>query len=250
LENLLPDAVGLIPAVLLIVASFFTSALTAAAGVGGGLLMLALMTYLLPVIALIPVHGFVQFGSNFSRSFVQREYIDWPIARQFLYGSLFGAFLGIFVVVQLPEAALKIFLGLFIIAMAWIKFPAIKVVSPKLVIAGGAVTTFISLFAGATGPLVAVFLNSLFDVHRKLVATHGATMTVQHALKLIVFGLAGFAFTEWLPLIAMIILSGFIGTKAGSYLLNKLPEKALKIIFKITLSIVALDLLRRGVLSI
>ena len=43
LANLLPEGIGAGAALLLAVASFFTSALTAAFGVGGGVAMLALM---------------------------------------------------------------------------------------------------------------------------------------------------------------------------------------------------------------
>lgn len=246
MEGFLPDALGPIPASLLIFASFFTSGLTAAAGVGGGLLMLALMTYVIPIAALIPVHGIVQLGSNASRTFIQRQHIDWPIARQFFVGSLVAAIVAVFIVVQVPEAALKIFLGLFVILIVWIKIPALKNAPPSVVALGGALTTFASMFVGATGPLVAVFLNNLFESHRKLVATHGVTMTIQHALKIVVFGIAGFAFLEWLPFIMLMLISGYLGTRVGTYFLNRLPEKLLKSLFKIVLTIAAFDLLRRG----
>ena len=102
------------------------------------------------------------------------------------------------------------------------------------------------MFAGATGPLVAVFLNKLFDGHRRLVATHGATMTVQHGLKILAFGLVGFAFWKWVPLVALMIASGYLGTRAGTFMMNKLPEKTLKLMFKITLTVVAIDLMQKG----
>ena len=246
MESFLPEGLGLLAASILIVASFFTSALTAAAGVGGGLLMLALMTYVIPITALIPVHGLVQLGSNTSRSFVQRANIDWRVTRIFLLGSFFGVVAGVLLVVQLPPAVLQTVLGIFIITLVWIKFPALRSANAAIVAAGGLVTTFASMFAGATGPLVAVFLNNLFDDHRRMVATHGATMTVQHGLKIVAFGVAGFAFWEWLPLVAAMVISGFLGTKAGTALMNRLPDRVLKITFKTVMTMVAIDLLRRG----
>jgi len=244
--NFLPDGFSSFSASILIAASFFTSGLTAAAGVGGGMLMLGLMAYLLPIAALIPVHGVVQLGSNAGRSWVQREHVDWAITRYFLVGSVFGALAGGLLAVQLPKNALEIFLGVFILVLIWIKFPPIRNASKSLVMLGGGVTTFTSMFAGATGPLVAVFLNKLFNEHRQLVATHGTTMTVQHALKILAFGVVGFAFGQWLPLVVAMIVSGYLGTKAGTLLMNKLPEKRLKQLFKITLTMVAIDLIRRG----
>jgi len=244
LLGFLPEGLTLFSATILIFASFFTSALTASIGVGGGLLMLALMTYLVPIAALIPVHGLVQLGSNTGRSYVQRQHIDWNIVWLFLAGSIFGALAGAMLVVQMPEDILKTFLGLFIIVIVWMKLPKIKTAHPILVSAGGLVTTFTTMFAGATGPLVAVFLNSLFTEHRKMVATHGMTMTVQHFLKVLAFGIAGFAFWEWMPIILMIVASGFLGTKAGTLILNRLAENKLKQGFKFVMTLVAFDLLR------
>ena len=244
---MLPDGVSYVSAIILVAASFFTSGLTAAAGVGGGLLMLALMTYLIPISALIPVHGLVQLGSNAGRSWVQRAHIDWGITQYFLIGSVLGALAGAMLVVQIPKNLLEVFLGAFIIVLVWMKLPTLRNVSNPVVTLGGGMTTFVSMFAGATGPLVAVFLNKLFSEHRTLVATHGIAMTAQHAVKIVAFMIFGFAFGEWLLLVGSMVVSGYFGTKAGTRLMNRLPEVRLKQVFKWTLTIVAIDLVRRGV---
>ena len=127
------------------------------------------------------------------------------------------------------------------------KLPTLRNVSNPVVTLGGGMTTFVSMFAGATGPLVAVFLNKLFSEHRTLVATHGIAMTAQHAVKIVAFMIFGFAFGEWLLLVGSMVVSGYFGTKAGTLLMNRLPEVRLKQVFKWTLTIVAIDLVRRGV---
>lgn len=244
----LPEGLTFLSAALLIFASFFTSALTAAVGVGGGLLMLGLMTYIVPIAALIPVHGLVQLGSNTGRSYLQRDHINWPIVRFFLAGSLLGVLLGAMIFIRMPIEILKGVLGLFILVIVWVKLPHLKNANPVVVGLGGAGTTFVSLFVGATGPLVAVFLNKLFDSHKEMVATHGMTMTVQHLLKVIAFGVVGFAFWQWLPLVLLIMISGFAGTKFGTVLLGKISEEKLKLGFKLVITVVALDLLRTAFL--
>ena len=103
------------------------------------------------------------------------------------------------------------------------------------------------MFVGATGPLVAVFLNKLFDEHRQFVATHGMAMTVQHGFKIVAFGLFGVAFWQWVPLVLAMAVSGYLGTLAGTAIMNRLPEVTLKLLFKIILTLVSLDLVRRGV---
>ena len=76
------------------------------------------------------------------------------------------------------------------------------------------------------------------------------SLTTQHLLKIVVFGIAGFAFWEWLPLIAAMILSGFVGTVYGTSLLERMPEKTFRIWFKIGITLLALDLLRRGLMAL
>lgn len=249
MASFLPESLTPSIAFILIIASFFTSGLTAAAGVGGGVLMLGLMTYLIPISALIPVHGVIQLGSNLGRSWVQRHYIDWHITRLFLVGAFFGALAGAILFVELPTWVLQGLLGIFILIMIGIPFPKVNNPGPFLIASGGLITSFFSMFAGATGPLVATFMHNLFSEHRKMVATHGTTMSVQHGLKVFAFILTGFAFWEWLPLIIAVIASGFIGTWAGTFLLNKLPQKILKSGFKLIMVFIALDLINSGFLT-
>jgi uncharacterized protein len=246
--GLLPEGFGPLPAAILIVASFFTSALTAAFGVGGGVAMLALMGLFLPVAALIPVHGAVQLGSNTGRAWHQRAHIRFDIAIPFVLGSLAGAIAGAFFVVQLPDAVLKLVLGLFIIAVTWASIPGFDRLGRAGIAIGSSVTALITMFVGATGPLLASFFSKILPDDRKaLVATHAAGMTVQHLLKIVVFGAAGFAFAAWLPLVAAMIVSGYLGTVHGSRLLEKLPERLFRRWFRIGLTVLALDLLRQGI---
>ncbi|MAS13784.1 MAG: hypothetical protein CMH69_10800 [Nitratireductor sp.] len=249
-ETLLPETLGAIPALLLVIASFFTSALTAAFGVGGGVAMLALLGLFIPVAALIPVHGAVQLGSNTGRAWHQRAHIRFSIATPFIFGSLIGAAVGAYFVVQLPDALLKLVLGVFVIAVTWTKIPGAAQLSHAGLAAGSAVLALATMFVGATGPLLSAFFAQIIPDDRKaLIATHAAGMTVQHALKVITFALAGFAFWRWLPFIALMIASGYLGTIYGTRLLEKLPEKTFRRWFKIGLTLLALDLIRRGVMG-
>lgn len=247
---LLPQDVSPAAAALLVGASAFTSALTAAFGVGGGVAMLALMGLFIPVAALIPVHGAVQLGSNTGRAWHQRDHVRWDVATPFIAGSAIGGVAGVFLVVQLPDALLKIVLGGFILIVTWTKIPGIEKLSRAGLTVASAAVAVLSMLVGATGPLVSVLFAQFFAGDRKaLVATHAAAMTAQHSLKILVFGLAGFAFRDWLPLVAAMIACGYLGTVFGSRLLEKLPEKTFTRWFRIGITLLALDLLRRGLLA-
>jgi uncharacterized membrane protein YfcA len=246
----LPPEISPLAAAILIVASAFTSALTASFGLGGGMAMLALMGLYVPVASLIPLHGVVQLGSNAGRAVRQRENIRMAVAKPFVAGSIVGAIAGAFLVVELPDALLKLVLGAFIIAITWLKFPWIARLSRAGLSVASAVLAITTMFVGATGALVSPVLARFLENDRKgLVATHAAVMVVQHGLKIVVFGLAGFVFRPWLPLLAAMILSGFIGTHYGTKLLERMDERTFQRWFRIAITLLAVDLLRRGLMA-
>ncbi|MBO6717046.1 MAG: sulfite exporter TauE/SafE family protein [Rhizobiaceae bacterium] len=248
---LLPGAVPGWAALLLIAASWFTSAFTAAFGLGGGIAMLALLGTFLPVSALIPVHGAVQLGSNTGRAWHQRAHIRYAIATPFLIGSVAGAAVGALLVVQLPDAFLKLALGIFIIAITWTRIPGMENLRGAGVAAGSGIIALANMFFGATGPLLSAFFAQIIPEDRKaLIATHAAGMTVQHLFKVIAFMIAGFAFAEWLPLIAAMIAAGYLGTLVGSRLLDSMPEERFRFWFRIVVTALALDLMRRGAMAL
>lgn len=240
----------IVPALILIAASFFTSALTAAFGVGGGVAMMALMAMFMPVLALIPVHGAVQLGSNTGRAWHQRLHIDASVVTPFVIGTLIGATAGAIFVVQLPDALLRILLAGFILWVLWAPIPGIARIGHAGIAIGSTITAFLTMFLGATGPLVAALFAQLFpDDRRAFIATNAAGMAFQHFIKIIVFALAGFAFAQWLPLIGLMIATGYLGTIYGSRLLDHLPEKQFRFWFRIAVSVLAADMMRRGILA-
>ena len=76
--------------------------------------------------------------------------------------------------------------------------------------------------------------------------THAVMMVIQHSLKVIAFGFIGVALMPWLPMVAAMIVSGFIGTVMGTRLLEKMPEALFQTFLKVLLTLIALDLLRRA----
>lgn len=245
--NLLPESISLLTALLLCGVSFLTSALTAAIGLGGGLALLSVMASLLPPLAVIPVHGIVQLGSNGGRSIIQRAHINWQIAGVFALGALVGAIVGGQVVFALPPSMLKGVLGIFILYMLWGPKPRFRKAGTMIYTLTGAVSTFLTMFVGATGPFVAAVLSPAKLTRHQMVATIAICMTQQHAFKILIFGLLGFAFSPWLILTAGMIATGFAGTLVGTRLLTQLPEKQFHIAFKTILTALALNLIRLSI---
>ena len=230
----------------LIIASYFTSALTAAFGIGGGIALLAILSLALPVTTLIPVHGMVQLGSNSGRAWHLRKSIEWPFILAFGIGAIIGTGMGSQIVVSLPDAMLKIILACFILALVWGPKPKTLTGGTLIVGLGGCLSSLASMFVGASGPLTAsIILGRNLD-RQGVVSTHAAAMTLQHGLKILAFGFLGFSFKAWIGLIAAMIVSGYLGTVTGAKLLRKLDENLFQTIFKLLLTALALFLLIRA----
>jgi uncharacterized membrane protein YfcA len=247
IDTLLPAGISPALALLLIAVSFLTSAFTAAFGIGGGTVMLGALAGTISPNVIIAVHGLVQVGSNIGRTFIQRAHAVWPLVGRFTLGSIVGVLIGAWFVVALPERVLLGLLGVFILAMSWVPKPSIPGLASSGLVIGGGISTFITMFVGATGPFVQALLLPIGLEKRQLIATHAACATIQHLLKVFAFSALGFAFSGWIPLIAAMIVSGFIGTMAGTKLLENLPERWFLATIKTILTLVGIDLLRRAV---
>lgn len=234
--SLTPEGVSPLIAALVIFASFFTAALTAAFGLGGGLALLAVMSALFPPVAVIPVHGVAQLGANFSRFALQRRDVVWPILLWFSLGGVIGAGVGGRLFVALPEAALRAAVGAFILVTVWGPKPKAFAPGAKTFFLTGAVGAFLTMFFGATGPIVATMLSVTKLDRLKIVATHAACMVAQHGMKTIAFGVIGFAFGEWALLIVAILAAGFFGSWAGVRLLRAMPEERFRTGFRLVLT--------------
>ncbi len=216
--------------------------MTAAFGIGGGVALITVLLLILPPAIVLPVHGVVQAGSNVSRTWLMRESVRWPIAGWFAIGSLAGVLVASSIVVALPQRLLQGVLAAFILWSIWSPGFKKRAISDRGFVAVGAAATFLTMFLGATGPLVAAFWRVEALGRQGVVATHGAVMSVQHSLKVIAFGWLGFAFQEWLPVIAAMVVAGYLGTIAGKHILARLPEALFARLFKWTLTLLALRL--------
>ncbi|WP_235263408.1 sulfite exporter TauE/SafE family protein [Nitrincola sp. A-D6] len=181
MEWLLPEQLSSLQALLLILSAGATSAVTASMGVGGGILLLAIMAVIMPAAAIIPVHGMVQLGSNLNRVILTIAHVDWRLLAAFAPGSLLGAWLASLFLVQLPTSTLQLTIAGFILFLCWgPKIPPMALGRVGTFIAAS-ITSFISMFAGASGPLVAAFVKQQHVGDRfRTVANFAACMSLQH----------------------------------------------------------------------
>lgn len=240
---LLPDSLSPALAGCLLLASVMTSMITATLGAGGGLLLLVLMALWIPPAVIIPVHGMIQMGSNGGRAALTWRHADWRTVAAFAPGVVVGAGIGAWLLVDLPEHLWQLTIAGFVLYLCW--GPALPkgAFGPVGVFLASTLTSFISLFVGATGPLVAAFIKQMHEDRFKTVATFATAMSLQHAPKALVFGLAGFVFQQWLAFILAMIAFGFAGTWLGLHLLRSVSNRHFQRIFNLVLTLLALRLL-------
>ncbi|MDA9013003.1 sulfite exporter TauE/SafE family protein [Alphaproteobacteria bacterium] len=243
LVSLLPPAMPLLDAGLLVAASLVTSFISAAFGIGGGFTLIALLALLLPPAALIPVHGIVQLGSNAGRVGIMLKKVVWRPILPFVIGTVIGAGLGAMVVVQLPPWAVQLALGIFII---WVVFAKLPPIQQRYILLGGLVSSFLTMFFGATGNFIAAMVKSMNLDPVPHVATHSLMMTFQHFVKVLIFGLIGFQFGPYMILIIGMLISGFIGTVIGSRFLTKAGGRYFKPVLNAILFLAAARLIWAG----
>ena len=243
IAQFLPAAVPAWAAILAVATAFLSAALTAAFGLGGGLALLAVMSAVFPASAVIPVHGVAQLGSNTGRFFLQLKDTVWPIVLWFSVGSVIGAMLGGRLAIEMPVWVLRGGVAFFILFTVWGPKPAGFSPGAVSFFSTGVVGSFLTMFFGATGPIAATMLSATKLDRLHTVATHAACMVFQHGMKILVFGVLGFAYAAWAWLIGAILIFGFAGTYLGTRFLRRMPEATFKRSFKIVLTAISLYLL-------
>jgi uncharacterized membrane protein YfcA len=71
---------------ILLLAALATSVISAIIGMGGGILLLAVMFCFLDHGRAIPVHAVTQLSSNSTRLIAYAGHIDWSVVRRFFLG--------------------------------------------------------------------------------------------------------------------------------------------------------------------
>ena len=178
-----------------------------------------------------------------------RPYLSLEIFLPFTVGAFLGSVVGSQIVVSLSDVILKLVLGLFILYLVWLPTPKRAGFLPPNLrsVMGGFFSTLASLFVGASGPLAAAFIHRSSEKKEIYVATHAASMVVQHGLKSLVFGLIGFSYADYALLMLFMALTGFMGTYVCKHVLLKLPEHVFVFIYKWVITLLAFKFLYESV---
>ena len=239
-----------VPELILVVVAFLISIWNTSVGSSGAITFTTMVT-ILPTAVVVPIHAVTETAANVIRTVVLREFIDWRFVLPFALGGLLGFAVGIPLLSEISssEALLQITLGTFILVVTWVPLTHLAPEKGFFAAAGGAIASFLTLFVGATAPLVAAAIGQRHGDHRKVIGTSAGCMLYQHFLKIPIFGLLGFSFGAYAHLLLFLITATIIGTWIGRRLLINAPLHIIKPIFKAVITLLALNLIRQGIWS-
>ncbi|MGI9417950.1 MAG: sulfite exporter TauE/SafE family protein [Geminicoccaceae bacterium] len=232
---------------LLVGVAFLISIWNTSVGPSGAVTFVTMAT-LLPPAAVVPIHAVTEAVANVVRTAILRDVVDWRFVLPFALGGLLGFACGVPLLstVAASEALLQVILGSFILIATWVPLARLGPEKGVFAATGGAVSSFLTLFVGATTPLVAAAIGQRHADHRKVIDTSAGCMLYQHAFKIPIFGVLGFSFGAYAHLLIVLVAATTIGAWIGRQLLIKAPVEIIKRIFKAVITLLALNLLRQG----
>ncbi len=231
--------------ILYMIPSIITGFISSVSGMGGGAILLAILTTIFPIRTVVPIHGVVQMGANISRSYILRKFIIKKMSLSFLLGMPIGVFLGVKLLSQdISENHLKIIISAFILFTVFKpkKMPQLKIKDWQFFFVGIAAST-LGLLIGSVGPFLALFFLRDDISKEQLVATKSSMQMIVHTSKIPSFLYLQFNYSKYTFIILFLVIGVLIGNYLGIKVLKKLDKKMFTIIFKTSLSLAAMRLL-------
>lgn len=237
----------MIQLIVLAVAAFVTSIISGILGMGGGILLLAVVFSFLPHAEAVPAHGAVQLVAHLTRLAAFTQHVDWKAIRRFVAGALPGSVVGALLVfwlrqdnLEASEPYFKIAVGLYILVMTFRptmgRSQTAGADDPRR---GRAFTLFgflggvLGLTMGAVGPLIAPLFIRGGYVKERLVATKTVCEACIHLLKIPLYLLTGFVdYRKLTGVIAVMAVMVIPGTLIGKRILSRVDERMFVLLFK------------------
>jgi uncharacterized membrane protein YfcA len=229
--------------VLLILIAGATSAVTAVTGIGGGMMLIAIMPGFLPAAAIVPVHAVVQLFANSSRAMFGWRFLRWEFVLAFIAGSILGGSIAAGIAREINLAYTPLFIAAYILFITWGPAPKFNKPPPGEFVIIGAIQTGLSMLVGATGPMSQAALMAR-GLQRDALVVSGALMTTfTHLTKVLLFALLGFSFIEFWQVILGMSIAVIVGALIGTRIRYQVPEALFRRILKWALTLLALRMI-------
>jgi uncharacterized membrane protein YfcA len=228
---------------LLVVFALITSTLTAITGIGGGMLLIAIMPGLLPAAAIVPVHAAVQLFANSSRALFGWRHLHWQYLLAFIAGGILGGLLAAAVRREINLEYTPLLIAAYILYTVWGPRLDLRIPPRGAFVIIGLAQTALSMIVGATGPMGAATLLRQGLKRDALVVTGALMTTFAHLIKIVLFAALGFAFVDYWQTILGMSIAVIAGAFIGTHLRYRIPEARFKMMLKWLLTGLALRMI-------
>ena len=226
--------------IILGILTFFTSTVAGVVGIGGGMLLIAVLPTFLPLNAIIPVHGVTQMSSNISRAIFGIKDVQFEVLPKFILGSIVGVSLFAFMLSFVSLDYVPLFIGVYILLNLWSTKFSDYIKKYESYFMAGFFQTGLSVIVGATGPLTMTLLLKDYEDKDQVVATGAMLMSITHTSKIFVFAIFGFMFFDYIYVMAFMIIGAIAGSYFGTKIRHKIDGKKFIIVLKVLLTLLAL----------
>ncbi|HCP46390.1 MAG TPA: hypothetical protein DIU15_10125, partial [Deltaproteobacteria bacterium] len=107
----------------------------------------------------------------------------------------------------------------------------------------GAVTGFLTLFVGATGPFIAPFFLRDDFAKEEVIGTKAMCQAFAHVLKIPAFLALGFQYLDHIHLLVVLVAMVILGTLTGKRMLGHLDQRTFERLFVVLLAVLSVHLI-------
>jgi uncharacterized protein len=204
-----------------------TSFLSGVFGMAGGLVLIGILLFLMPLPAAMVLHAITQMASNGWRALLWYKHIRWRTVATYVSGCLIGLLVWSYwqFVPTKPIALLMLGLTPFLARLVPADFrpdPESAVVSAGY----GIACTTLMLLTGATGPLLDQYFLGGKMQRREIIATKATCQVFGHGSKLAYFGAIVADGGSVDPLLAALAIgASMLGTTLSKRVLEAMSDK-------------------------
>lgn len=220
--------------IVLFITATLTAMISAVVGMAGGIALLGVMTFFLPLKTIIPIHACVQLMSNSTRTLLLRQHVEWRVIVYYVLGLPLGTLIALNVIKSFSFT--HIAMTLIVLLIWYVLFKPKKMPTVQLPYWGfgilAVVIGIINPFVGATGPLQAAFFLRDDWSKEKIVATKAMSQSLGHFFKLLLFVRLGFVFETHSLLIIVMVIGVVLGTKYGITLLSNIKDRTFRFLYR------------------
>lgn len=233
---------------LLLLGAFAAAAISGAAGFGGALLLLPLLSRTAGVEAAVPLLTVAQLVRNLSRVAFNYREIRWRPVALFSLCAVPAAVCGALSFVTLPKNLVVRVIGgaiLFFVVLRAFGFLKIKP-SKKLLVVGGGAVGFLSGLVGSAGPLGAAIFLTLNLPPLAYIGSEAVTAVVMHAAKMAVYESELSLGADFWPLAIALGCAMVLGTWASKRVIERIPPKRFRLFVGLLLTAIAVQMIVTG----